>query len=75
MPGVLLPFAGHPRRLPTLRLATGLDQLPFKHDRFSYGIYELPVTWRPGRVGNTRHGRELSVDGLLEFAETVAIQH
>ncbi|WAP55736.1 cytochrome P450 [Streptomyces sp. S465] len=33
------------RRIPTLRLATGLDQLPFKHDGAVYGVYELPVTW------------------------------
>jgi cytochrome P450 len=33
------------RRIPTLRLATELDQIPFKHDGFIYGVYELPVTW------------------------------
>jgi cytochrome P450 len=33
------------RRIPTLRLATGLDQIPFKHDGAVYGVYELPVTW------------------------------
>jgi cytochrome P450 len=33
------------RRILTLRLATGLDTLPFKHDGFIYGVYELPVTW------------------------------
>jgi cytochrome P450 len=33
------------RRIPTLRLATDLDQIPFKHDGFIYGVYELPVTW------------------------------
>ncbi|WP_055550678.1 cytochrome P450 [Streptomyces sp. NBRC 110028] len=33
------------RRIPTLRLATGVDQLPFKHDALVYGVYELPVTW------------------------------
>ncbi|MEV7969208.1 cytochrome P450 [Sphaerisporangium sp. NPDC088356] len=33
------------RRIPTLRLATGLDQIPFKHDGQVYGVYELPVTW------------------------------
>ncbi|MFG2577736.1 cytochrome P450 [Streptomyces malaysiensis] len=33
------------RRIPTLRLATGIDQLPFKDDGFVYGVYELPVTW------------------------------
>ena len=33
------------RRIPTLRLATGLDDVPFKHDGSVYGVYELPVTW------------------------------
>ncbi|SNS22598.1 hypothetical protein SAMN05216276_100639 [Streptosporangium subroseum] len=33
------------RRIPTLRLATDLDQVPFKHDGSVYGVYELPVTW------------------------------
>ncbi|MFK4273725.1 cytochrome P450, partial [Streptomyces milbemycinicus] len=33
------------RRIPTLRLATAIDQLPFKHDGSVYGVYELPVTW------------------------------
>lgn len=33
------------RRVPTLELATELDQLPFKHDGFVYGLYEMPVTW------------------------------
>jgi cytochrome P450 len=33
------------RRIPTLRLAVGLDQLPFKHDGLDYGVYELSVTW------------------------------
>jgi cytochrome P450 len=33
------------RRVPTLRLATTLDEVAFKHDRLAYGIYELPVTW------------------------------
>ncbi|MEN3266268.1 cytochrome P450 [Pseudonocardia sp.] len=36
------------RRIPTLRLATGLgdlDQIPFKHDGLVYGVYRLPVTW------------------------------
>ncbi|HKT05584.1 MAG TPA: cytochrome P450 [Rugosimonospora sp.] len=33
------------RRVPTLRLATSLDQVAFKHDRLAYGVYELPVTW------------------------------
>ncbi len=33
------------KRIPTLRLATSLDQIPFKHDAIIYGVYELPVTW------------------------------
>ncbi|MFF3754680.1 cytochrome P450 [Streptomyces sp. NPDC002018] len=33
------------RRIPTLRLAADLDQIPFKHDGSVYGVYELPVTW------------------------------
>jgi cytochrome P450 len=33
------------RRIPTLRLATDVDSIPFKHDGFIYGVYELPVTW------------------------------
>jgi cytochrome P450 len=33
------------RRIPTLRLATSLDKIPFKHDALNYGVYELPVTW------------------------------
>ncbi|AWS44016.1 cytochrome P450 [Streptosporangium sp. 'caverna'] len=33
------------RRIPTLRLAGDLDQIPFKHDGSVYGVYELPVTW------------------------------
>jgi len=33
------------RRVPTLRLAGDLDEIPFKHDALVYGVYELPVTW------------------------------
>ncbi|MER5625139.1 cytochrome P450 [Streptosporangium sp. NPDC002544] len=33
------------RRIPTLRSAADLDQIPFKHDGSVYGVYELPVTW------------------------------
>ncbi len=29
----------------TMRPATDLNQIPFKHDGFVYGVYELPVTW------------------------------
>ena len=33
------------RRIPTLRLAVPLNELPFKHDTTIYGLEELPVTW------------------------------
>jgi cytochrome P450 len=33
------------RRIPGLRLAVALEQIPFKHDSIVYGVYELPVTW------------------------------
>ena len=33
------------RRIPTLRLATSLDKVPFKEDSLNYGVHELPVTW------------------------------
>jgi cytochrome P450 len=33
------------RRIPTLRRAVELDQIPFKHDGSVYGVYELPVAW------------------------------
>jgi cytochrome P450 len=33
------------RRIPTLKLAAPVEELPFKHDALAYGIYELPVTW------------------------------
>jgi hypothetical protein len=33
------------RRIPTLRQAASLDDIPFKHDGTVYGVYELPVTW------------------------------
>ncbi|MFF7655586.1 cytochrome P450 [Streptomyces sp. NPDC007983] len=33
------------RRIPTLRLATELEKIPFKHDGSVYGVYELPVAW------------------------------
>jgi cytochrome P450 len=33
------------RRIPNLRVAVNLDQVPFKHDALVYGVYELPVTW------------------------------
>ncbi|MDX6658651.1 MAG: hypothetical protein QOH62_3444, partial [Solirubrobacteraceae bacterium] len=33
------------RRIPSLRLAVPLEQVPFKHDSIVYGVYELPVTF------------------------------
>ncbi|MDT5220772.1 MAG: hypothetical protein QOF15_2877, partial [Mycobacterium sp.] len=33
------------KRVPTLELAVALEDVPFKHDRLAYGVYELPVTW------------------------------
>jgi cytochrome P450 len=33
------------RRLPGLRAASALHEIPFKHDGFVYGVHELPVTW------------------------------
>jgi cytochrome P450 len=33
------------RRIPSLRLAADIKDLPFKHDGAVYGVYELPVTW------------------------------
>ena len=33
------------RRIRTLELAVPIDDIPFKHDRLAYGVYELPVTW------------------------------
>ncbi len=33
------------RRIPTVELAVPFDEIPFKHDRLAYGVYELPVTW------------------------------
>jgi cytochrome P450 len=33
------------RRVPSLRLAADLGEIPFKHDGSVYGVYELPVAW------------------------------
>jgi cytochrome P450 len=33
------------KRIPTLRLAVPIEEVPFKHDRLAYGVYELPVNW------------------------------
>lgn len=32
-------------RIPTLRPAAPVEELPFKFDALFYGLYELPVTW------------------------------
>jgi cytochrome P450 len=33
------------KRIPALRLAAGLEQIPFKDDAIIYGVHKLPVTW------------------------------
>jgi cytochrome P450 len=33
------------RRIPSMRLATPVTDLPFKHDGLIYGIDELPIAW------------------------------
>ncbi|GAB2855151.1 hypothetical protein GCM10022221_63340 [Actinocorallia aurea] len=33
------------RRIPTLRLATPFDEIPFKEDGPNYGVFELKVAW------------------------------
>lgn len=33
------------RRVPTLRLATEVEKIPFKEDGIVYGVRQLPVTW------------------------------
>ncbi|WP_432949517.1 cytochrome P450 [Kribbella sp. CA-253562] len=33
------------RRIPTLRRAAPLTEIPFKHDAIVYGVHALPVTW------------------------------
>ena len=38
-------FAGLFKRLPDLRLAEKLEDLPFRHDMVIYGVRRLPVTW------------------------------
>lgn len=38
-------FSALLRRIPTLRLAVPIEEIPFKHDRLAYGVYELPVAW------------------------------
>jgi cytochrome P450 len=38
-------FRALARRVPTLRLAVPLDEVPFRHDMNIYGVHSLPVTW------------------------------
>jgi cytochrome P450 len=33
------------RRIPTLALAAGLDEIEYKHDKLAFGVNALPVTW------------------------------
>ena len=33
------------RRIPALKLAVPVDELPFKDDSAIYGLHEFPVTW------------------------------
>ncbi|MPY44416.1 cytochrome P450, partial [Streptomyces phyllanthi] len=33
------------RRIPGLRTAIPLEEIPFRHDMAIYGVHELPVTW------------------------------
>jgi cytochrome P450 len=33
------------KRVPTLRLACDIEDLPFKHEARVYGVHEMPVTW------------------------------
>lgn len=33
------------RRIPTMRLAIPLEEVPFKEDRLAYGVYSLPIDW------------------------------
>ncbi|MFE5508987.1 cytochrome P450 [Amycolatopsis japonica] len=33
------------RRVPGIRIAVPVDELPFKHDSTIYGLHALPVTW------------------------------
>jgi cytochrome P450 len=32
-------------RIPALRLAVPIEEIPFREDMHSYGVHELPVTW------------------------------
>ncbi|WP_345639981.1 cytochrome P450 [Streptomyces tremellae] len=38
-------FAGLFEKVPTLRLDSSLEDLPFRHDMVLYGVRALPVTW------------------------------
>jgi cytochrome P450 len=35
------------KRIPGLRIAAEIDDLPFKNDTAVYGLYSLPVSWSP----------------------------
>jgi hypothetical protein len=37
-------------RIPTLRLAVPVEELPFKNDRALYGVHALPVSWEPDGI-------------------------
>lgn len=38
-------FAGLFKRIPTLQLQRGIDELPFRDEMVLYGVRELPVSW------------------------------
>jgi cytochrome P450 len=38
-------FTELPRRLPSLRFAIPVEDIPMRTDMFIYGVHELPVTW------------------------------
>lgn len=33
------------QRIPTMTLAVPFEEIPFKHDRLTYGVHELPISW------------------------------
>jgi cytochrome P450 len=35
------------KRIPGLRIAAEIDDLPFKNDAAVYGLYSMPVSWSP----------------------------
>jgi cytochrome P450 len=40
-------------RVPSLRLAVSVDEMPFKYDASLYGVYSVPVTWDDPVAGAT----------------------